>query len=388
MKIHEYQAKALLKEFGAAVPRGRAVDSVEEAVEAWRELGRPRVAVKAQIHAGGRGKGGGIKLAETEEDVRSAADSILGMTLVTHQTGPEGRLVKKVLIEEAVAIEKEFYAAVTLDRARGCPILMASREGGMEIEEVAARNPEAILKVALHPLAGIRPFEARSLAFALGLHRFKKAEVLKEGIRTLTALARLFLEKDASLVEVNPLAVLEDGRVVAADGKVNFDDSALFRHPEIEALRDEAEEEPAEREARSAGLSYVKLDGTIGCMVNGAGLAMATMDIVKHFGAEPANFLDVGGSAKRKRVAKALEIILADPNVKGIFINIFGGIVRCDEVAHGIVAAKKELGIEVPVTIRLTGTNEEEGRRILEEAGFAVGKSLNEAAEKAVAVLK
>lgn len=385
MKIHEYQAKDLLRLAGAPTPKGQVAATVDEAVAAWKAVGSGKVAVKAQIHAGGRGKGGGIKLASSEAEVRDAAGKILGMTLVTHQTGPEGRVVKKVLVEEAVAIEQELYAAITLDRASGRPVLMASRSGGMEIEEVAARDPRAILRESLHPLAGLAPWQARALAFRLGLgqgpHGGKRAAA---GAQVLSALAKLFLSQDCSLVEVNPLAVLVDGRVVAADAKITFDDSALFRHPDIEALRDEDEEEPAERAARLADLSYVKLDGTIGCMVNGAGLAMATMDILKHFGGQPANFLDIGGGAKRERVVEALRIILADPNVKGIFVNIFGGIVRCDEVARGIIDARNELGIKVPLTIRLTGTNEAEGRKLLEEAGFVTGVSLNEAAAKAV----
>ncbi len=385
MKIHEYQAKDLLRLAGAPTPRGQVAATVDEAVAAWRAAGSGKVAIKAQIHAGGRGKGGGIKLATTEDEVKAAAGAILGMTLVTHQTGPEGRVVKKVLVEEAVAIEQELYAAITLDRVSGRPVLMVSRSGGMDIEEVAARDPQAILRESLHPLAGLAGWQARALAYRLGLGQGpdggKRASA---GAKVLAALAKLFLQKDCSLVEVNPLAVLADGRVVAADAKVTFDDSALFRNPELEALRDEDEEEPAERAARIADLSYVKLDGTIGCMVNGAGLAMATMDILKHFGGQPANFLDIGGGAKRERVVEALRIILADPHVKGIFVNIFGGIVRCDEVARGIVDARNELGIKVPITIRLTGTNEAEGRKLLEEAGFVTGVSLNEAAQKAV----
>ncbi len=384
MKIHEYQAKSLLKAAGAPVPAGQVASTVDEAIAAWKAAGSVKVAVKAQIHAGGRGKGGGIKLGTTEQEVRDAASKILGMTLITHQTGPEGRLVKKVLVEEAVSIAKELYAAITLDRSAGRAVLMVSASGGMDIEEVAAKTPEKIIRVHLHPTLGLMPFQARSLAFQLGL-----ADKSVSGcVKVLSAMAKLFFDKDCSLVEVNPLAVLTDGRVLAADGKVGFDDSALYRHPDVEALRDEDEEDPAEKEAREAELSYVNLDGEIGCMVNGAGLAMGTMDILKHFGGSPANFLDIGGGAKRERVVKALRIILRDPAVKAVFVNIFGGIVRCDEVAHGIIAAKNELGIKIPITIRLTGTNEAEGRRLLEEAGFITGVGLNEAAQKAVASVK
>jgi succinyl-CoA synthetase beta subunit len=389
MKIHEYQAKALLKECGAPVPAGAVAATVDEAVAAWRAAGSVKVAVKAQIHAGGRGKGGGIKLGSTEAEVRDAAGKILGMTLVTHQTGPEGKVVKKVLIEEAISIEKELYVAITLDRASGAPVLMASRQGGMDIEEVAAKTPEAILKVYLHPFLGLEAWQARQLAFGLGLgETHKDGKRVGACVKALQSMVRLFLTKDATMVEINPLAVLTDGRVVAADGKVTFDDSALYRRPEIEALRDNDEEEPAEREARLADLSYVKLEGNIGCMVNGAGLAMATMDILKHFGGQPANFLDIGGGAKQERVVQALRIILADKHVKGVFVNIFGGIVRCDEVARGIIKAKEQLGISVPITIRLTGTNEAEGRKLLDDAGFVTGVGLKEAAEKAVASVR
>ena len=389
MKIHEYQAKAILKSAGGPVPESRVASTVEEAVQAFKDLGSIKVIIKAQIHAGGRGKGGGVKLASSEAEVKEVAGQILGMTLVTHQTGPEGKLVKKIMIEEAVDVKKEFYAAITLDRENACPVMMVSREGGMEIEEVAEKNPEAIIKLNLHPLYGISPYQARYLAFKLGLMEDDPSGgAVSQAAKVFTALARLFLKKDASMVEVNPLALLGDGRVVIADAKVTFDDSALPRMPDIEELRDEDEEDPAENAARKADLSYVKLDGNIGCMVNGAGLAMGTMDIVKSYGAEPANFLDVGGTAKSERVKQALELILSDPNVKAIFVNIFGGIVRCDEVAKGIVLAKNELGISLPITIRLTGTNQEEGIKVLEDAGFEVGASMNDGAEKVTASIK
>jgi len=380
MKIHEYQAKQLLASYGAPIPLGDVADTPAEVLKVWNRIGKGRVAVKAQIHAGGRGKGGGIKLAETEEEVLSSAKKIIGMNLVTHQTGPEGIKVRKVLVEEALEVKSEFYAGITLDRSSRSPVLMVSKFGGMEIEEVAAREPDSIVKMKIHPLSGLFQFQARELGYRLGLI----GKPLQSAVRIFTAISKLFVEKDASLIEINPLFHLKDDRIVAGDAKIGFDDSALYKHEDIEALRDEFEEEPAEREARKANLSYVKLDGNIGCMVNGAGLAMATLDILKHFGGTPANFLDIGGGAKRERVKDALKIILTDKNVKAIFINIFGGIVRCDEVAHGVISAKKELGISVPITIRLTGTNEKEGRSMLESEGFATGVSLDEAAQKAV----
>jgi len=380
MKIHEYQAKQLLASYGAPIPLGDVADTPAEVLKVWNRIGKGRVAVKAQIHAGGRGKGGGIKLAETEDEVLSSAKKIIGMNLVTHQTGPEGIKVRKVLVEEALEVKSEFYAGITLDRASRSPVLMVSKFGGMEIEEVAAREPDSIVKMKIHPLSGLFQFQARELGYRLGLI----GKPLQSAVRIFTSISKLFVEKDASLIEINPLFHLKDDRIVAGDAKIGFDDSALYKHEDIEALRDEFEEEPAEREARKANLSYVKLDGNIGCMVNGAGLAMATLDILKHFGGTPANFLDIGGGAKRERVKDALKIILTDKNVKAIFINIFGGIVRCDEVAHGVISAKKELGISVPITIRLTGTNEKEGRSMLESEGFATGVSLDEAAQKAV----
>jgi succinyl-CoA synthetase beta subunit len=380
MKLHEYQAKALLKQFGASIPEGGVATTLKEAVRVWRATGSGKVAIKAQIHAGGRGQGGGIKLAETEPEVRAAAAKILGMTLVTRQTGPEGRLVRSLLVEEALPIEREFYAAVTLDLARGTPLLMVSASGGMSIEEIAERDPKAIMRAHFHPFLGLTAHRTRELSFKLGLH----GKQMTACARLFATMARIFQEKDASLVEVNPVAVLADGRVVAADAKMVFEETALYRHEDIAELRDEAEEDPAEFEAHLADLSYVKLDGAIGCMVNGAGLAMATMDILKHFGGAPANFLDIGGRAKRDRVTRAMKIILSDPNVKGVFVNIFGGIVRCDEVAHGLIAAREELEIKVPITIRLTGTNDEEGRRLLAAAGFTTGVDLAETAQAAV----
>lgn len=379
MKIHEYQAKEILRAFGVPTPRGRVAATVDEAVAAWRDLGG-RVAVKAQIHAGGRGKGGGIALCASEADVRREAGRILGMTLVTPQTGPEGRRVKKVLVEEVVEIEREFYAAAMPDRAARRVVVIASASGGMAIEEVAARDPKAILRHEVDPFLGIQPHEGRAIAGRLGLRGRPALECAK----VIVGIARALEAKDASLVEVNPLALLGDGRVVAADAKMNFDENALFRHPDVEALRDLDEEDPQEREAKEANLSFVNLPGNIGCIVNGAGLAMATMDVIQHFGGEPANFLDIGGSAKADRVAKAFRILLADRSVRAIFVNVFGGIVRCDEVAKGIVAAAREVGLDRPLIIRLTGTNEEEGRRILAGAGYKVGTSMAEAARAAV----
>ena len=383
MKVHEYQAKEILAVHGVPVTKGKVASTLDEAKKVYASLGVAKVAVKAQVHAGGRGKAGGIKVASNAAECEAAAKAILGMKLVSPQTGPEGKIVQKVLIEEAVEIKKEFYAAVTLDRATRRPVVIASLEGGVEIEEVAAKTPEKIVKALGDPRAGVRPFEARAVAFRLGGIDGKTALGIAKVIH---GLSRVFMEKHASMAEVNPVALLSDGRVVAADAKINFDDSALFLHPEIEAMRDESEEDPEECRARKADLSFVNLDGSIGCMVNGAGLAMATMDFVKFFGASPANFLDIGGGAKRERVAEALRIILSSPEVKGIFINIFGGIVRCDEVARGILAAKEDVGIKVPLVVRLKGTNDEEGRRILQEGGITALTDLDEAAKKAAAM--
>jgi succinyl-CoA synthetase beta subunit len=386
LKIHEYQAKEILRRYGVATPRGEATAEPAEARRICDELGG-RCVVKAQIHAGGRGKGGGIKLAGSPAEAEERAREILGMSLVTPQTGPEGRTVRTVWVEEASDIARELYVSVTLDRARGMPLVMASREGGMDIEEVAARSPEAILKQWVHPHLGLLPFQARALAAGLGL----EGETGKAGRALLTALTACYLETDASLVEINPLVVTGDGRVVALDAKMGFDDNALFRHPEIRALRDLAEENPVEVEAGEHGLTYIKLDGSIGCMVNGAGLAMATMDIIKLHGGEPANFLDVGGSASQEAVASAFRLLVSDRSVRAVLINIFGGIARTDRIARGVVAGIEQVGgVALPVVVRLEGTNVEEGRRILREADFEflVADGMADAAEKAVAAAK
>lgn len=382
MKVHEYQAKQILARYGVAVPRGEVTDSAAAAGPIAERLGG-RVVVKAQVHAGGRGKAGGVKLAGSPAEAVEAASRILGMRLVSKQTGPEGRLVQKVLIEEAVAIARELYLGVVLDRAAGLPVMMASRFGGMEIEEVAAEHPEAILKEWFDPCEGLRPFQARKLGFRLGL----SGETLKQFVLFVQALARAWADTDASLAEINPLLVTSEGAVLALDAKMAFDDNALFRHPDIVAMRDLAEEDPYEVEASRYDLNYVKLDGSIGCMVNGAGLAMATMDIIKHHGGAPANFLDVGGGASQQRVENAFRILLSDPAVKAVLINIFGGIVRCDMIAAGVVAAARNLHVKVPIVVRLQGTNVEEGKRILAESGLSLepADTMAEAARKAVA---
>ena len=383
MKIHEYQGKALLKTYGVAVPRGIVARTPDEAEQAARELGTSVTVVKAQIHAGGRGKGGGVKLAKSPAEARALAEQILGMTLVTHQTGPEGREVKTLLIEEGLPIDKEFYLAVTLDRATGRPVFMASQAGGMDIEEVAAHTPEQIFKETIDPAVGLRPFQARQLAFKLGL----PAELIGQAAKFILSLYEAYDKSDASLLEINPFLLTKDGRLIALDAKVTFDDNAMFRHKDYAELRDLNEEEPLEIEASNFDLNYIKLDGNIACMVNGAGLAMATMDIIKHAGGEPANFLDVGGGASQERVEAAFKILLADPNVKAVLINIFGGIVRCDMVARGVVGAAKNLGISIPVVVRLEGTNVEEGQRVIAESGlnFTVAQGMQDAAEKVVA---
>ncbi|MCC6742963.1 MAG: ADP-forming succinate--CoA ligase subunit beta [Acidobacteria bacterium] len=382
MKIHEYQAKALLAKFGVKIPRGIVARSVEEAVEAGKSLGLP-VVVKAQIHAGGRGKGGGVKLARTEADLESIAGQILGMQLVTHQTGPEGRTVKTLFIEEGLAIKQEFYLGIVLDRATSKLVFMASREGGMDIEEVAATHPERILKETIDPTVGMQPFQARKLAFGLGL----APELVGKATKFMLSLAKAFDEADANLLEINPFLLTEDGELYALDAKVGFDDNAMFRHKDYAELRDLNEEEPLEIEASKFDLNYIKLDGSIGCMVNGAGLAMATMDIIKLAGAEPANFLDVGGGASQERVENAFRIILADPHVKAVLINIFGGIVRCDMVASGVVEAAKKVGVQIPIVVRLEGTNVEMGREVLAASGIDIitASSMKDAAEKVVA---
>jgi len=381
MKVHEYQGKEVLARYGVAVPRGRLITAAEEARAAAGELGG-RVVVKAQIHAGGRGKGGGVKLAASPDEAVEAARKILGMTLVTKQTGPEGRLVRRVLIEEALPIDRELYLGVVLDRSAGYPVMMASQFGGMEIEEVAANNPAAILKAYFDPDIGLSAYQSRKLAFGLGL----SGATFKAGTAFMHALARAYADTDASLFEINPLVTTTDGRVIALDAKASFDDSAMFRHADIAAMRDLDEEDPLEVEASKYDLNYIKLDGNIGCMVNGAGLAMATMDIIKHYGGMPANFLDVGGDASQERVAAAFRILLSDPSVRGVLINIFGGIVRCDMVARGVVAAAKEVKLSIPLVVRLEGTNVEEGRRVLATSGLAltVGDGMADAAEKVV----
>ena len=384
MKIHEYQAKELLKKFNVPVPRGIVAHSAAEAFQAAKELAVEPVVVKAQIHAGGRGKGGGVKLAKTANEARELAQKILGMKLVTHQTGPEGREVRVLLIEEGLPIDREFYLGIVLDRASGRPVFMASAAGGMDIEEVAAKTPEQIFKETIDPAVGFRSFQARKLAFALGLPN----ELISQAVKFMQTLYSAYESMDASLVEINPFLLTKDNRLIALDAKINFDDNALFRHPEFKELRDLNEEEPLEIEASKFDLNYIKLDGNIACMVNGAGLAMATMDIIKLAGGEPANFLDVGGGASQERVEAAFRILLADPAVRAVLINIFGGIVRCDMVARGVVGAANNLGISVPVVVRLEGTNVEEGQRVIRESGlnFTVANGMKDAAEKVVAL--
>ncbi|MDQ1610461.1 MAG: succinyl-CoA synthetase beta subunit [Pyrinomonadaceae bacterium] len=386
MKIHEYQGKELLRKFGVPVPRGIVAHTPEEAFNAAKELGTDVVVVKAQIHAGGRGKGGGVKLAKSPEEARDLASQILGMQLITHQTSPEGQEVRVLLVEEGLPIDKEFYLGIVLDRASGRPVFMASSAGGMDIEEVAAHTPEKILKEAIDPAVGFRPYQARALAFGLGL----PAELVNQAATFMQTLYTAYEQMDASLLEINPFLLTKDKRLIALDAKVNFDDNAMFRHKDFAALRDLNEEEPLEIEASKFDLNYIKLDGNIACMVNGAGLAMATMDIIKLAGGEPANFLDVGGGASQERVEAAFKILLADENVEAVLINIFGGIVRCDMVARGVVGAAKNLGLSLPVVVRLEGTNVEEGQRVIRESGlnFVVAKGMQDAAEKVVAAAK
>ena len=381
MKIHEYQAKALLRRFEVKVPRGIVARTTEEAIAASTELGLP-VVIKAQIHAGGRGKGGGVKLARTTEEVRQYASQILGMTLVTHQTGPEGRVVQTLLVEEGLRIDREFYLGLLLDRASSKVVFMASAAGGMDIEEVAAHTPEKILRETIDPAVGMLPFQARNLAFGLGL----APSLIGQATRFMLALYRAFVDLDASLIEINPFLLTADGDLYALDAKVTFDDNALYRHAEFQELRDLNEEAPLEIEASKFDLNYIKLDGNIACMVNGAGLAMATMDIIKLAGGEPANFLDVGGGASQDRVENAFRILLADENVRAVLINIFGGIVRCDMVARGVVEAARNLGVSIPIVVRLEGTNVEEGQRVLQDSGlhFLVANGMKDAAAKAV----
>ncbi|MBI1898711.1 MAG: ADP-forming succinate--CoA ligase subunit beta [Acidobacteria bacterium] len=381
MKIHEYQAKALLAKYGVPVPRGEVAFSVEEAEAIAKRLGG-RVVVKAQIHAGGRGKGGGVKLAHDAVEAAEVARKILGMTLVTHQTGPEGRVVQRVLVEETLPIAREMYLGLVLDRTAGRVVFMASSEGGMDIEEVAAKSPEKILKVSLEPGLGLAAFQARDLAFGIGI----AAPQVAAAAACMTALARAYEGLDASLAEINPLVLTTDGNIVALDAKVNLDDNALFRHKDVVELRDLNEEDPLEVDASRFGLNYIKLDGNVGCMVNGAGLAMATMDIIKYAGGNPANFLDVGGGATAEQIRNAFRILLSDRHVNAVLINIFGGILRCDTLATGVVSAARELHVSVPVVVRMEGTNVEQGRQILADSGlnFTVAYDMKDAAEKVV----
>src|SRR5579872_3565458 len=386
MKIHEYQAKAILKKYGVAVPRGEMAETREQAVAAAKSLfdaGSSGVVVKAQIHAGGRGKGGGVKIAKSVDEAADLAGKMLGMKLITHQTGPEGRIVRRLLIEETLPIEKELYLGILVDRAEGKPVFMASAAGGMEIEKVAAESPDAILKQHIDPGMGLEGFQARKMAFRLGL----KPQQIGEAVRFMTGLYRAFLDTDSSLMEINPFVSCSDGRLFALDAKINFDDNALFRHADLRALRDTTEEDPLEVEASKYSLNYIKLDGTVGCMVNGAGLAMATMDIIKYAGGMPANFLDVGGGANAEQVTHAFEILLSDKNVKAVLINIFGGILRVDTLARGVVEAANKTRIQLPVVLRLEGTNVEQGREILKASGlnFIVAETMKDAAEKVVA---
>jgi succinyl-CoA synthetase beta subunit len=384
MKIHEYQAKAILARYGVTTPRGEVAYTKEEAREAAQRLKANVVVVKAQIHAGGRGKGGGVKLARSGDEAEDIAGHILGMTLVTPQTGPAGRIVKRVLIEEGLDIKRELYLGLLVDRSSGLPVFMASAAGGMEIEEVAKENPQAILREAIHPVVGLQPYQARKIAFGLGL----PGEVVTHATPFFQALYRAFIDTDASLLEINPCVLTGDGRLVALDAKMTFDDNALFRHPNLRELRDLDEEDPLEVEASKYGLNYIKLDGSVACMVNGAGLAMATMDIIKYAGGSPANFLDVGGGASAEQVKNAFRILMSDSSVRAVFINIFGGILRCDVLATGVVAAAKDLQLKVPVVVRMEGTNVELGQKILRESGlnFTIADGMKDGAQKVVAL--
>ena len=383
MKIHEYQAKQILAKYGVPVPRGEVAFTVEEAEAAARKLGGS-VVVKAQIHAGGRGKGGGVKVAKDAAEAAEIAGRMLGMTLVTHQTGPEGRVVRRLLIEETLPIDRELYLGITLDRSQGKLVFMASPAGGMDIEEVAAKTPELIFKETIEPGFGLMAWQARKLAFSMGI----PSASVNAAVQMMTALARAYEAIDASLAEINPLILTRDGRVVALDAKINLDDNALFRHPDLLELRDTNEEDPLEVEASKFGLNYIKLDGNVACMVKGAGLEMATMDIIKYAGGSPANFLDVGGGANAEQIRNALRILLMDSSVRAILINIFGGILRCDTLANGVVAAARELNIQVPIVVRMEGTNVELGRKILAESGlsFTTADGMKDAAEKVVAL--
>jgi succinyl-CoA synthetase beta subunit len=382
MNIHEYQGKELLRKYGVSVPDGKVAFTVDEAVQAAKELNSNVVVVKAQIHAGGRGKAGGVKIAKNLDEVRTYASELLGKTLVTHQTGPEGKEVKRLLIEKGCDIKKEYYIGIVLDRATSRVTLMASSEGGMEIEEVAEKTPEKIFKETIDPLIGLAPYQARRIAFNIGIPN----ELVNQAVKFMTGLYTVFVEKDCSIAEINPLVVTGDGKVMALDAKLNFDSNALYRHPDILEYRDLDEEDPKEIEASKYDLSYIKLNGNIGCMVNGAGLAMATMDIIKYYGGEPANFLDVGGGATAEKVTEAFKIILSDNNVKGIFVNIFGGIMKCDVIATGVVEAAKQVGLSVPLVVRLEGTNVELGKNILHESGLNIvpAESMADGAQKIV----
>ncbi|TDJ76770.1 MAG: ADP-forming succinate--CoA ligase subunit beta [Planctomycetota bacterium] len=386
MKIHEFQAKQLLARYGLAVPEGRECTTAREVAEAYETFPTELCVVKAQIHAGGRGKGGGVKLVRSRDEARAAAEAMLGKPLITHQTGPEGQLVRRLWIEEGSDIAAEYYIGIAIDRERQCPVMMASSEGGMEIEEVAANTPEKILKAAFSPTTGLEVAEARRLATGIGI----PSDLVEPASAFLTSLASLFCELDCSLAEINPLVRTKDGAVLALDAKINFDDSGLFRHPELAELRDRDEEDPREVEASKFDLSYITLDGNIGCMVNGAGLAMATMDVIKLYGGEPANFLDVGGGASTENVTAAFRILLSDEQVEGVLINIFGGIMKCDVLANGVVEAVKQIELEVPLVVRLEGTNVEQGREILQDSGLPIisAADLDEAAKKICAAVK
>jgi succinyl-CoA synthetase beta subunit len=385
MNIHEYQGKEVLKQYGVAVPEGRVAFTVEEAVEAAKALGTPVVVVKAQIHAGGRGKAGGVKVAKSLDEVRTYAQELLGKVLVTHQTGPEGKEVKRLLIEQGCDIKKEYYVGVVVDRGTGRVTMMASEEGGTEIEEVAAATPEKIFKEVIDPAVGLTSFQARRLAYSINIPN----ELVGKATQFMMALYEAFVDKDCSIAEINPLVVTGDGNVLALDAKLNFDSNALFRHKDILALRDLGEEDEKEIEASKYDLSYIALDGNIGCMVNGAGLAMATMDIIKYYGGDPANFLDVGGGATAEKVTEAFKIILSDAKVKGIFVNIFGGIMKCDVIASGIVEAAKQVGLDRPLVVRLEGTNVDLGKQILAESGLAIvsADSMADGAQKIVSLV-
>ncbi|UTR15113.1 ADP-forming succinate--CoA ligase subunit beta [Salipaludibacillus sp. LMS25] len=386
MNIHEYQGKELLRKYGVAVPEGKVAFSVDEAVEAAKTLGTDVNVVKAQIHAGGRGKAGGVKVAKSLNEVRTYAEDILGKTLVTHQTGPEGKEVKRLLIEQGCDIQKEYYVGLVVDRATSRIVMMASEEGGTEIEEVAAETPEKIFKEVIDPVTGLMPYQARRLAFNINIPN----HLVKEAVKFMMGLYKVFSDKDCSIAEINPLVTTGDGKVMALDAKLNFDSNALFRQKDVMAFRDLAEEDEKEIEASKYDLSYISLDGNIGCMVNGAGLAMATMDIIKHYQGDPANFLDVGGGATKEKVTEAFKIILSDKNVQGIYVNIFGGIMKCDVIAEGVVAATKEVGLTIPLVVRLEGTNVALGKRILQESGLDItaADSMADGAEKIVSLVK